>query len=78
MPARDCNFNGSVIVSVVAESAEVARLVMIDAEELVRTVFSGLSALVIEDVQDAGDAILVRARTRDEPAALCVPKTSSA
>lgn len=28
--------------------------------------FSGLSALVIEDVEDAGDVIVVRARTRDE------------
>ena len=42
---------------------------MIDAEELVMTVFSGLSALVIEGVEDAGDVIWVRARTRDEPAA---------
>jgi transposase len=42
---------------------------MIDAEVLVMTVFSGLSALVIEDVEDAGDLILVRARTRDKPAA---------
>jgi hypothetical protein len=38
---------------------------MIDAIELVRTVFSGLSALVIDDVEDAGDVICVRARTRD-------------
>jgi transposase len=30
----------------------------------VRIVFSGLSALVIEDVEDAGEVILVRARTR--------------
>ena len=37
---------------------------MIDVTELVRTVFSGLSALVIEDVEDAGEVILVRARTR--------------
>ncbi len=41
---------------------------MIDAAGLLRTVFSGLSALVIEDVEDAGDLIVVRARTRDEPA----------
>ena len=33
--------------------------------ELVGTVFSGLSALVIEDVEDAGEVIGVRARTRD-------------
>jgi transposase len=37
---------------------------MIDVTELARTVFSGLSALVIEDVEDAGDVIVVRARTR--------------
>jgi transposase len=38
---------------------------MIDVTEFVGTVFSGLSALVIEDVEDAGDVIRVRARTRD-------------
>jgi transposase len=38
---------------------------MIDVTELVGTVFSGLSALVIEDVADGGDVIVVRARTRD-------------
>jgi transposase len=38
---------------------------MIDTTELVGTVFSGLSALVIEDVEDAGEVICVRARTRD-------------
>jgi zinc-finger of transposase IS204/IS1001/IS1096/IS1165 len=38
---------------------------MIDAAELVGIVFSGLSALVIEDVDDKGDVICVRARTRD-------------
>jgi transposase len=37
---------------------------MIDATELVRTVFSGLSVLVIEDVEDAGEVIRVQARTR--------------
>ena len=37
---------------------------MIDVTSLVRTVFSGLSALVIEDVEDAGEVIVVRARTR--------------
>jgi zinc-finger of transposase IS204/IS1001/IS1096/IS1165 len=34
---------------------------MIDVAELAGTVFSGLSALVIEDVQDAGEVIRVRA-----------------
>jgi hypothetical protein len=38
---------------------------VIDVIELVRTVFSGLSALVIEDVEDTGEVICVRARTRD-------------
>jgi transposase len=37
---------------------------MIDVMELAGTVFSGLSALVIEDVEDAGELICVRARTR--------------
>ena len=37
---------------------------MIDVTELVGTVFSGLSALVIEDIEDAGEVIRVRARTR--------------
>ena len=39
---------------------------MIDVTELAGIVFSGLSALVIEDVKDAGEEICVRARTRDE------------
>jgi transposase len=38
---------------------------MIDVTELVGSVFSGLSALILEDVVDAGDAIVVRARTRE-------------
>jgi transposase len=38
---------------------------MIDAMGLVGTVFSGLSALVIEGAEDAGEVICVRARTRD-------------
>jgi transposase len=38
---------------------------MIDVTELAETVFSGLSALVIEDVEDLGDVICVRAKTRD-------------
>jgi zinc-finger of transposase IS204/IS1001/IS1096/IS1165 len=36
---------------------------MSDVDELVRTVFSGLSPLVIEDVADQGERILIRART---------------
>jgi transposase len=38
---------------------------MIDVTELVGTVFSGLSSLVIEDVEDTGEEICVRARTGD-------------
>jgi transposase len=38
---------------------------MIDVTEHMGFVFSGLSALVIEDVEDAGEVIFVRARTRD-------------
>ena len=37
---------------------------MIDVTELVGTVFSGLSALVVEGVEDAGEVICVRARTQ--------------
>ncbi len=42
---------------------------MIDVTEFARIVFSGLSALVIGDVEDAGDVIVVRAATRNEPVA---------
>jgi len=38
---------------------------MTDVAELLSTVFSGLSALVIEDAEDAGEVICVRAGTRD-------------
>lgn len=40
---------------------------MHDANELVGTVFSGLSALIVEGVTDGGEAIPVSARTRDDP-----------
>ena len=53
----------------VAECADVTCLVMIDAEELAGTMFSGLSSLGIEGVRDAGDTIVVGAGTRDEPVA---------
>ena len=51
---------------------------MIDVTELAGTVFSGLSALVIEDVEDAGDVICVRARTRDAAVACpgCATETA--
>jgi transposase/transposase IS204/IS1001/IS1096/IS1165 family protein len=51
---------------------------MIDAEGLVGTVFSGLSALIVEGAEDAGDTIVVRAGTRDEPVACpcCGAETS--
>jgi transposase len=37
---------------------------MIDVTELAGTVFSGLSALVVEDVEDAGEVVRVRAASR--------------
>ena len=46
-----------------------SRSVMIDATELAGTVFSGLSAQVIEDVESAGEGICVRARTTGGPVA---------
>jgi hypothetical protein len=42
----------------------VSRSVMIDVAELVGIVFSALSALVTDGVEDAGEVIVVRARTR--------------
>ena len=41
------------------------RSVVIDVTEIVGTVFSRLSALAAEDVEDAGEVLSVRARTRD-------------
>lgn len=38
-----------------------------DVNELVNVVFSGLSALIIEDVTDEGEEIRVAARTRTDP-----------
>jgi len=60
---RDCPENGSVALSVVAGCADVSRSVMIDAIELAGTVFSGLTALVIEDVEDAGEVIRVQVKS---------------
>jgi hypothetical protein len=48
-----------------------------DVNELVRTVFSGLSPLVIEDVADEGERIVVRARTPLDTAVCPVCGTSS-
>jgi transposase len=42
---------------------------MIDLTKLVGIVFSGLSALAIENIEDAGQVIVVRTRTRGGPAA---------
>src|SRR5260370_22470283 len=64
-----CRTFGSVALSVVAGCADVSRSVVIDVTELVRAVFSGLSGLVIEDVEDAGDVIAVRAGTPGGPVA---------
>lgn len=51
---------------------------MRDANSLVGTVFSGLSALVVEDVVDSGDAVVVTARTRDAavPCPVCRTPTT--
>lgn len=47
---------------------------MIDVTGLAGMVFSGLSALVIEDAEDAGEVIRVRARTREDARGCrCVP-----
>jgi hypothetical protein len=46
-----CEYNGSVAVSVVAKCDRVTTLSMVDAMSVVGIVFSGLSALVIEDVR---------------------------
>jgi transposase len=51
---------------------------MIDVTGLVGIVFSGLSALVIEDVEDTGDVIRVRARTRDTAVACPGCRTETA
>ena len=50
---------------------------MKDVNELVQTVFSGLSALVIEDVVDEGERVVVRARTPQDTAACPVCGVSS-
>ncbi|MEU2777723.1 ISL3 family transposase [Streptomyces sp. NPDC007162] len=48
-----------------------------DVNELVQTVFSGLSPLVIEDVVDEGERVVVRARTPQDTAACPVCGASS-
>lgn len=49
-----------------------------DVNSLVATVFSGLSALVIEDVTDGGDMVVVTARTRQDavPCPVCETPTA--
>jgi transposase len=44
-----------------------------DVNSLIATVFSGLSALVVEDVADGGDVVVVSARTREDgvPCPVC-------
>jgi hypothetical protein len=37
---------------------------MVDINSLMEILFSGLSALAVEDVADGGDAVVVSARTR--------------
>ncbi|MEY9988449.1 transposase [Streptomyces sp. V4I8] len=50
---------------------------VMDVNELVQTVFSGLSPLVIEDVADEDERILVRARTSLDTAVCPVCGASS-
>ncbi|MGW6404487.1 arsenate reductase/protein-tyrosine-phosphatase family protein [Streptomyces sp. NPDC055134] len=50
---------------------------MKDVNDLVQTVFSGLSPLVIEDVADEGERIVVRARTPQGTAVCPVGGASS-
>lgn len=49
-----------------------------DVNFLVSTVFSGLSALVIEDVTDGGDMVAITARTREDavPCPVCETPTA--
>lgn len=49
-----------------------------DVNSLVVTVFSGLSALFVEDVADGGDAVVVTARTREDavPCPVCGTPTA--
>jgi transposase len=49
-----------------------------DGNSVVCTVFSGLSALVVEDVADGGDAVVVTARTREDavPCPVCGTPTA--
>jgi len=61
--------NGAVALPVVAGCDVVTTLAVIDAMSVVGTVFCGLPALVIEDVEDAGEVIVVGARTRGGAAA---------
>lgn len=51
---------------------------MRDINSLVRTAFSGLSALVVEDVVDEGEVIRLSARTREEavPCPMCGTPTA--
>ncbi|MFE7395054.1 ISL3 family transposase [Streptomyces sp. NPDC057582] len=49
-----------------------------DVNSLVATVFSGLAAVIIEDVADGGDAVVVTARTREDPVPCPVCATPTA
>ena len=62
-----CPVNGSVALSVVAESVALSRCGVLEINQLVGVVFSGLSGLIIDDVTDEGELIRVRARSRKVP-----------
>ncbi|MFE4678030.1 hypothetical protein [Streptomyces sp. NPDC056721] len=49
-----------------------------DVNSLIGTVFSGLSALVVEDVTGDGDEVVVTARTRDVAVPCPVCRTPAA
>jgi hypothetical protein len=61
----DCNFHGCVALPAVACCIGVSPLAVNGVTEFVGTMFSELSVLVTEDVEDAGEVICVRPGTRD-------------
>lgn len=66
----DCTFFGPVALSVVRRLdggfvvPDFSGWGMVDAKMLFEVVFSGLSALVIEGMENAGEVIVARASTR--------------
>lgn len=75
-PDRDCKNNGSVSYSVVTRGADGSRWVVHDVDELVNTVFSGLSPLVVEDVADERKQIRVRTPNGSAACPACGAETA--